>query len=274
MSKSILVIGKPHSSKTVFIAQLYSKLQKRKSKLSLYKPVDDLSAISTAREALANGEEPQATNTERSVNLFLPIQFGEQKIDLIYPDYGGEQINTILATREISDKWLNAIKGSDNWIFFIRLNNISRELDISKITVTTEHLEEAAQVAEVPFSITDQSAFIELLQIFLHSKEHDYHYKNTKVKLTIVLTCWDELETEEKPRDVLQNNLPLLLGFIESNWSHDMFKIIGLSAQGFPLDNNVNKEKYQIEGAENFGYLILENGEKRNDITELVSEAL
>jgi Double-GTPase 1 len=274
MSKPLLIIGKPHSSKTVFIAQFYSRLQKRKSKLSLYKPVDDLSAITAAREALANGEEPEATNTERSVNLILPIQFGEQQIELVCPDYGGEQINTILTSREVDKKWLDAIRGSDNWIFFIRLNNISEQLDISKITVTDEHIHGSGEVADIPFSISDQSALIELLQIFLHSKEHDYHFKNSKIKLTVVLTCWDELETKEKPKQVLQNNLPLLLNFIESNWKADKLKIIGLSAQGFPLDRDENKEKYQIEGSENFGYLIKEDGQETTDITELISEAL
>jgi hypothetical protein len=270
----LLIIGKPHSSKTVFIAQFYSRLQKRKSKLSLYKPVGDLSAITAAREALANGKEPEATNTERNVNLILPIQFGEEQIDLVCPDYGGEQINTILTSREVDKKWLNAIKESDNWIFFIRLNNISEQLDLSKITVTEEHIQGNNDVVDIQFSISDQSALIELLQIFLHSKEHDYHFKNSKIKLTVVLTCWDELETEEKPKQVLQKNLPLLLNFIESNWETEILKIIGLSAQGFPLDNLENKEKYQIEGSENFGYLIKEDGQKTNDITELISEAL
>jgi hypothetical protein len=274
MSKPLLIIGKPHSSKTVFIAQFYSRLQKRKSKLSLYKPVGDLSAITAAREALANGEEPEPTNTERSVNIILPIQFGSEQIDLICPDYAGEQINTIINSREVDKKWLDAIKESDNWIFFIRLNSVNEQLDISKITVTEEHTRGSSAVAEIPFSISDQSAFIELLQILLHSKEHDYHFKNSKIKLTVVLTCWDELETEENPKQVLQNNLPLLLNFMESNWKAEKLKIVGLSAQGFPLDCEENKEKYQIEGSENFGYLIKENGQKSNDITELISEAL
>jgi hypothetical protein len=274
MSKPLLIIGKPHSSKTVFIAQVYARLQKRKSKLSLYKPVDDLSAITTAREALANGEEPQPTNTERNVNLVLPIQFEEQQLDLICPDYGGEQINTIINSREVDKRWLTSIKESENWIFFIRLNNMNEQLDISKITVTEEHTEGSSEVAEIPFVISDQSALIELLQIFLHIKEHDYHFKNSKIKLTVVLTCWDELETKETPRNVLQNNLPLLLHFIESNWKPDKFKIIGLSAQGFSLDSDENKEKYQIEGSENFGFLVKEDGQQTNDITELILEAL
>ncbi len=40
MNKQLLIIGKPHSSKTVFLSQFYSRLQKKKSKLSLYKAVE------------------------------------------------------------------------------------------------------------------------------------------------------------------------------------------------------------------------------------------
>jgi hypothetical protein len=274
MSKPILIIGKPHSSKTVFITQFYSKLQKGKSKLSLYQPVGDLSAITAAREALANGDEPEATSTQRSVNLFLPIQFGQERIDLVCPDYGGEQISTILTSREIDKKWSDAIKSSNDWLFFIRLNNVREQLDISTVTLTEEYIRRDQQVNEVPFSISDQSALIELLQILLHSKGHNSHVKNIHTKLIVVLTCWDELETLEIPKQVLKKKLPLLLDFIESNWSANNLKVIGLSAQGFPLDKPENKEKYQIRGPENFGYIIREDGEKVEDITELISEVL
>ena len=131
MNKPLLIIGKPHSSKTVFIAQFYSRLQKKKSKLTLYKSVEDLSPITAAREALAKGEEPEPTKPDRSVNLLLPIQFGEQQIDLLCPDYGGEQINKILSSREVDNKWMQAINASNNWIFFIRLNNLSRAIYLS-----------------------------------------------------------------------------------------------------------------------------------------------
>lgn len=274
MNKSLLIIGKPHSSKTVFISQFYSRLRKKNSKLSLYKSVDDLTPITAAREALARGDEPETTPTNRNINLLLPIQLGEEKIDLICPEYGGEQINNILSTRVVEKRWENAIKESDNWIFFIRLNNISKLLDISEITVTEENMEGNKEDSEVTFSISDQSSFIELLQIILNSKGHDCHFKNSKVKLTVVLTCWDELETEDEPKQVLQKSLPLLLSFIESNWEKDKLKIIGLSALGFPLNSEENKEKYQIEGSENFGFLIRENGQKIEDITELIFEAL
>lgn len=275
MATSILLIGKPHSSKTVFLSQFYSKLLKNKSKLKLYKSVDDLSPIAGAREALASGEEPQTTPSEKSVKFYLPIQIAEKQVDLKCPEYGGEQVLNIVENRELNKEWTTSIKESDSWILFIRLNNVNKPLDISDVTYSEEHQKSSLEpLSESDYKISDQSFFIELLQILLYAKGTDYHRLNDKPKLTIVLTCWDEMSTEEKPYDVLKSKLPLLLNFIESNWNESYFNIIGLSAQEFPLTTPENKEKYQIEGPEEFGYLVLPGGDQTNDITELIEQAL
>lgn len=275
MGTSILLIGKPHSSKTVFLSQFYSKLQKNKSKLKLYKSVDDLSPISGAREALASGEEPLTTPSEKSVKFYLPIQLAEKQVDLKCPEYGGEQVLSIVENRELNKEWAASIQESNSWILFIRLNNVNKPLDISDVTYSEQHHKNAKElVSETEYKISDQSFFIELLQILLHAKGTDYHKVNYKMKLTIVLTCWDEMNTEEKPYDVLQSKLPLLLNFLESNWDENYLNIVGLSAQGFSLTTPENKEKYQIEGPEEFGYLVLPDGTQTNDITELIGQAL
>jgi len=275
MGTSILLIGKPHSSKTVFLSQFYSKLLKNKGKLKLYKPVDDLSPISGAKEALALGDEPQTTPSEKSVKFYLPIQVAEKQVDLKCPEYGGEQISNIVENRELNKEWTSSIKESDNWILFIRLNNVNKALDISDITFSVQHQKSPKElISETEYKISDQSFFIELLQILLHAKGTDYHRLNNRPKLTIALTCWDEMNTEEKPYDVLKSKLPLLLNFLESNWEESCLNIVGLSAQGFSLTLPENKEKYQIEGPEEFGYLVLPDGTQTNDITELIEQAL
>lgn len=275
MNKQLLIIGKPHSSKTVFLSQFYSRLQKKKSTLRLYKAVDDLSPISGAREALANGDEPEATSTLKSEYFYLPIQTSDGiKIDLQCPEYGGEQVDGIIDNREVDKNWSEAINSSDNWIFFIRLNSVNHSINISTIEITKENPPNLDNDISNEYGLSDQSSLIELLQLLLHYKGFNYHLKNQKVKLTVVLTCWDELNTNEKPKSIFESRLPLLLNFIESNWDRQFVKYIGLSALGFPLNDPENKEKYQIEGPESFGYLVQDDGQKSNDITELIIEAL
>lgn len=276
MSKQILIIGKPHSTKTTFLAQFYTKLVSKKSCLTLISPVENIMAIKDASDLLANGEETKPSPTNRNVGLTMTIGKDGEQFELFCPDYGGEQINHIIDNREVNESWQSAITESNNWVFFIRPTNLITSHDLSNKTIHPASLGNG-NGQEEEFVISDQSAFIELLQILLHHKGNNLHLKNDKVKLTIALTCWDEIEKKEEqetPREKLKQFLPLLLNFVESNWAPDKINIVGLSAQGFRLNTLENQEKYQTEGSENFGYLIKSDGSTSNDITELISEAL
>ena len=272
MTNKILIIGKPHSGKTTFIAQIYAKLDVNESLVKLYKTVENLTPISESLKRLANGEEVTATPTDKNTEIILPIEFDGKKIDLCCPDYGGEQVNNIIADREVNDKWKKSIKECDNWILFIRPTNVSSDYDLSNKTINAEVLENGTGEAE-QFVISDQSGYIELLQIMLYIKEQDAHFRS-KTKLTVVLTCWDEIESPLDPIITLEKSLPLFLNFINSNWEKGYFKILGLSSLGFSLKELENKEKYQAEGSENFGFIILEDGTNDGDITQLITQSL
>ncbi len=75
MNRPLLIVGKPYSSKTTFIAQFYIRLVTRKSSLRLYKPVDNISAIKEASDLLAKGETTKITPVDKHLGLLLPIQF-------------------------------------------------------------------------------------------------------------------------------------------------------------------------------------------------------
>lgn len=298
MNKSLLIIGKPFSSKTVFMTQFYTRLLKKKSKLVLHEAIENLSFLSTSKAKLAEGELPISTPTELNEQVMLPVRYNEQVIHLDCPDYGGEQIDKIIAERELDENWIKAIKKSDNWIIFIRPTGINKSNDLSNALISKENIEnkhqeeakadetikndnqplnniETKQDIDTPtYQISDQSGFIELLQILLDTKSNNLLVKNKTTKLTIVLTCWDELDTNETPETVLKNHFPLLFDFIDSIWDKENFKTIGLAALEFDLKIPENKEKYEIDGPESYGYIVHENGQQSKDLTELVFEAL
>jgi len=273
MDKSLLVIGRPNSTKTAFITQLYNRLLVKAGDLILDKPVDDISPIKTSREALANGEEPQSTYGAKRQKLEVLAKYKDQIINLSCPDYGGEQIDKIISERQVDSAWKSAINGSESWLFFIRLTSIDHHPDLSTATID-KTVETKKTENESEYKISDQTAMLEALQIFLDVKGHDYHLKNEKVNLVIALTCWDELNTEDKPIEVLKKSLPLLFNFLESNWNKKRLKVWGLSAQGFSLNIPENAEKYQIYGPEKFGYVVDETGAQHDDLTKLVIAAL
>jgi Double-GTPase 1 len=273
MATQILLIGKPHSGKTTFIGQLCARVETNNSKLKLYKAIENLSPIIEATRALAKGEEVRITPTEKGTVICLPLQDGEVKFDLDCPDYGGEQVNNIIENREINSKWTDSIKQSENWILFIKPSDLTTSYDLSNKTITPEVLESGNGKSE-EYSVSDQSSFIELLQILLHSKGHDSHFKNSTIKLTVVLTCWDEFSSTLTPKEELKKILPLLSNFIETNWIERKINILGLSSLGFSLKKQENKIKYQESGSENFGYMINSDGSTNSDITQLILEAI
>jgi GTPase SAR1 family protein len=273
MATQILLIGKPHSGKTTFLGQLCARVEANNGDLKLYKAVENLTPIIEAIRALAKGEEVKTTPTAKSTVICLPLQNGEVKIDLDCPDYGGEQVNDIIQNREVDSKWADSINQSENWTLFIKPSDLTTSYDLSNKTIKPEVLENGNGKSE-EYSISDQSFFIELLQIFLHTKGQDSHFKNATTKLTVVLTCWDELEKTITPKEELKKILPLLFNFIETNWIESKITILGLSSQGGSLKDSELKNKYQAEGSENFGYMLKSNGTKDNDLTQIILEAL
>ncbi|RZK27044.1 MAG: hypothetical protein EOO43_00860 [Flavobacterium sp.] len=269
---SILLIGKPHSGKTTFLGQLCARVDANNSSLKLYKAVDNLTSIIEATTSLSKGEEVKTTPTDKTSIIRLPLQYNLEKIDLECPDYGGEQINKIIENREVDSKWKEAILLSDNWILFIKPADLSTSYDLSNKTIKPEELKNGNGKIE-EYTISDQSSFIELLQILLFTKGHDSHFRISTTKLTVVLTCWDEINSKVTPKEELKNCLPLLLNFIEANWVENKLQILGLSSLGFSLKESENKKKYQEIGSENFGYIIDSDGIENDDITQIILKA-
>ena len=272
VNKTILIIGHPKSGKTTFFAQFFTRVRKRKSCITLYKAPVSIKAITNAEKRLAAGEEPSTTSADENVELVLPIAVKGQNFDLVCPDYGGEQVNNLTDLMEVDSNWHKLVNSSNRWLLFIRPHHITPEYDLS--VSSYDYIEKTkSDVIEIPV-LSTQSKFIELIQTLLYVKSKRTKQPILEPKLSVVLTCWDELITEKTPYQVLEEKLPLLLHYIETIWIGDSVKIFGLSAQEFPLITQEAKDKYQDELPENFGYIINPEGKKDNDITKLVEMAL
>jgi GTPase SAR1 family protein len=103
VNNSILIIGHPKSGKTTFLAQFYTRVTKRKSSITLSKTPNNIKAITDAVKRLASGEEPITTPAHENVELVLPLNIDDEIIDLVCPDYGGEQVNNLTELMEIND---------------------------------------------------------------------------------------------------------------------------------------------------------------------------
>lgn len=269
---SILVIGKPNSGKSGFFGQLYARLnqQSKDTYAQLLKTPDNIEAIDNILDRYAEGKALEHTPVNEFENLEIDIQIGSKSITLRYPDYGGEQVNAIMNTRRLDSRWHNHIQVSDSWFLFIRVGSLNPSYDpINKFAEIVKNDEQGTAVVEdLP---SDQAFYIELLQILLYHKGIGHIQKNTVPHLTVVISCWDEiegLEDKEKPAQLLKKHLPLLNIFLEQNWDSSAYKIIGLSSQGKTLDKDESDEEYINEEE---GYLILGDGSSTEDLTRILN---
>jgi len=266
--KNILVIGAPNTGKTHFGGQLYGRLKIKESEYVLRETPDDITLFKDILNKLNNGIPGDHTPFSESRQLILPItsKNGEE-IDLIYPDYGGEQISQIIKNRKLNARWQEQIELSTDWILFIRPHLIETIEDVTKRFHSYIFKKSQTELAEFEgLKDTSPIFYIELLQMLLFSKRLNVTSTN-KPFLLIFLTCWDELNiTDEEPKKVLKSKMPLFYEYIENNWNLK-FATIGLSATGTVLDANKPNKEFQIYGPETCGYIINEDGSKTTDLT-------
>ena len=210
-------------------------------------------------EGLSAGHTPITTYDESR----WPVVDDEgRKADLIWPDYGGEQIKNIIDERQLPDAWRNRIAQSSAWLLMIRLQKIRADDDIFSRPLTSLR-GSSTEAREVPLS--DQARLIELLQMLVHVRSTSDKRMGRLPRLVVLLTCWDEMETQEKPNGVLHKHLSMFGDFVASNWEEPA--VLGLSALGQRLDSQEPDEDYITQGSEQFGYVILENGTRSADLT-------
>ncbi len=271
INNEILIIGPPKSGKTTFLAQLYGRLINRMGKLSIVNTPDNIEAIKQAYKRLATGKEPESTPAMDNLEVNISVALDGQEFLLSCKDYGGEQVRDLVGLMEYDKTWIDRAKTNDRWILFIRPSEIEHRFDLSKKGYAVKDPKET----NTPISGTsDQSQFIELVQVLLHARDKGMKEPIDTPRLLIALTCWDELNTDSTPEEVLQEKMPLFVQFIAANWEVGAWKIIGVSAQEFPLNSDEACNKYRENMPQNFGYLVLEDNPKEKDLTRLIEKAL
>jgi hypothetical protein len=274
--RKILLIGGHNTGKTVYGTQLLGRLRSGSSSLSLRYPPPNLSVFEEALDQLNEGRAPDHTPLDTYEKLLLPVATpGGNNVDIEWPDYGGEQINRILEDRHVPPDWQQRITESDGWLLFIRLSLLrDYENVISRHLGGLVRAREKADDSEVEWS--DQAKLTELLQMFLFFRGVNALQQVRSPVLMIVLSCWDELELQNKvcPPDLLQERLPLLHSFVSARWSEESWSVKGLSAQGRTLSKNDPSSEYVKKGPTNFGFIVDSEGNRFADLSRPIVELI
>ena len=192
-----------------------------------------------------------------------------RKADLIWPDYGGEQVKDIIDDRRLPRAWLTRIGESSAWLLMIRLQTTRAADDIFSRPLTSlkGNSKEAREGR-----LSDQARLIELLQILLYAQSTSGRRMGRLPRLVVLLTCWDEMKSPGTPIDVLHERLPMFGDFVASNWTD--CSVLGLSALARSLDRKKPDKDYVTQGSEQFGYVVLEDATQSPDLTLPIQELL
>lgn len=262
---TILLIGESNVGKTHYGAQFLKRLMAKACALKMHGAPTNLEAFTTALGCLTEGMSTDHTPASSYVESVWPIQDGSGRLaEFVWPDYGGEQIRNLVSARRIPAAWRERVLNATDWVVLIRLHSLRSEEDLFSRPLQSFAVSET-QGEPAAFEPSDQARMIELLQMLLYLAQTSLESPLNKPRLTILLSCWDEIQTTELPPDLLAARLPMLWSFVRSNWISP--SVIGLSALEKALSKTVPDVDYAMRGPEDFGYVVLPDGERSNDIT-------
>ena len=270
LDKSILLIGESGVGKSHYGAQLLKRLMQEDGRIRMRGAATNLEPFEAVMASLDAGLSADHTATSVYHESRWPIVDDEgHNAHLIWPDYGGEQVKNIIDDRQLPRIWLKRIAQSSAWLLMIRLQTTRVDDDVFSRPLTSLK-ENSGESREGRLS--DQARLIELLQILLYAQSTSDKRMGRLPRLVVLLTCWDEIESPEKPIDVLKERLPMFGDFVESNWKD--YSVLGMSALERALDKEKPDKDYITQGSEQFGYVVLEDGTHSSDLTLPIRELL
>jgi hypothetical protein len=261
----------------------------------------DLTPFQEVNDRLAVGQSASHTRSDVYKESIWPVELtGVTKATLIWPDYGGEQVEHIVSRRSLTEQWVRRIQQSDGWLLMIRLAKMDALEDVlvrpraigsmqsrqgspdaAHTAPEDEHSTGStspANATRVPSStpLTSQADLVELLQAMLFVRERAIDVRLEGPPLVVTLSCLDEIgdaqvEGGPEPHEILRRRLPLLSQFLDANWHSDALEIVGLSALGRPLNDEISDEEFMDNGPDQQGWCVRADGTRSEDLTVPVS---
>ena len=266
-AQSMLLVGESGVGKTHFGAQLLKRLLNSNGRFRMNGAATNLEPFEATMDCLNDGRSAAHTPTSTYVDSEWPIADADgREFTLVWPDYGGEQVKTLLDTRRVPAEWRERVTTTSAWILMLRLHQLRVSDDLLSKPLSSLADSTAEEASETNLlKLSDQARMIELLQVLLYLRGGGVGQVNDIPQLCILLSCWDELGQTGTPALILSNQLPMLYQFVSSNWPEPI--IMGLSALERPLDKKVSDEEYVSKGPEHFGYIVTQEGSTSTDLT-------
>ena len=268
----VLILGGAGTGKTTLLLQLYGRVSEGDSALTLRSAVESMAAISDGMKRLQGGLPVRHTPHGADTTLTLPLRdLSGGEFDVTVPDYAGEDLRRVGDALRLPDRWRQFATSSDHWVVLIRLSQYPDIPDL--VARPVGELASAGLVTPNgvdPQTLPIDMFTVELLQLLHHGRAQGEHASDLRV--TVALSCWDELELPERtePGAVVSERLTLLDSYCSKTFG-DGYRAVGLSSQGRELKDGEPDEQFIDEGPEVMGWLIDETGEQDADLTKLIA---
>ena len=260
--KTLLLLGESDVGKTHYGAQVLRRLN---SGLGTFSLVDaaNLVPFRTALEKISQGlsapHTPRAEYTES--HWTLENKADRSTTDLIWPDYGGEQVTAMVDSKSLPITWRDKLNSASGWMFMVRPSQVPLPEDILTRAATLPAVD-----GSTDSTLSPQSKLVEILQMLQYKARAYVNHEWTPPPLAVLLSCYDELSTTDPPPVYCQTRLPMFHQYLRSNWPERRVRIFGVSPLGQALSQTQPDENYAASGPETRGFVIDEHGSKSDDL--------
>jgi Double-GTPase 1 len=265
---TISMLGGAGTGKTHFGGQLIGRLRQRQGILRLLRAPTERTVFDEVQQRLQEGRTADHTPTTQYREERLPISDAAgTEFDLVWADYGGEQLDRVIEARAVSHQWQKRLASASGWLLFLRLGSVTvYRTDAARLESSAED-----RNAPPPIGWDGNARLVELLQILVHAGELSIARPLMRPRLAVALSCWDELDSQVAPRAELWARVPFVAAFLEANWRSESLSIWGLSSLGKALRKDIADDEYLERGPEEFGYVVREDGRHSADLSEPIS---
>lgn len=270
-ARKVLVLGGPDAGKTTLLVQLHGRVSSGNGSLRARGAPASLAPIEDGYRRLQQGLPVAHTGHGTSVTLDLPaVDAAGRHIDIVVPDYAGEDLRRMIVERRVPDLWRSEASSGDLWLLLIRLAKHAILPDVLTRPIGSLACAAVDDPPGEPDALPVDMWAVELLQALLYSRHQEG--RTLLPALTLVLSCWDELNEPAgtRPADLAAQSLALLDSFCRSKWANQ-YRVVGLSAQGRPLTEATPAEEYLDHGPQQMGWIVTGDGGRDSDLTLLAS---
>jgi hypothetical protein len=273
---TILVLGGPKSGKTHYGAQLAIRLKKGTGGAKFYELPENLSLFEEPMDCLNRGRLANHTPVSVSKDVVLPIELANgSRAKVVWPDYGGEQVQEMFRSRIISNEWNERATNAQGWLLMVRPELFRATRDFLHRPLK-DFEPRSGGTSPLP-EWMPEAALVETLQMLLFVRRSGRESRISTPRLVVAITCWDEsktVETTARPQDELKRLTPMLTNFVEGLWKPSSLTVVGVSALGKTLSATDDDADFVDRGPHRQGFVVLPDGTKTEDLTWPLSKLL